>query len=258
MTEHETKPTKVILGGQRMLEPEIPVKKPRGRPKGGSNKKRVRRSEIQLALDEIGKKSPNIAQALIDSISQFQVDNERMRFLTNEYARSFAERKQSTRLLTNAIQQMAEQKPPSKSDKIGIHIFIPVDLHHEFQNILDNTPLNRNEILTNLILNYIKAHKGFSNTILRDINSDLSRLEKQEYRNTKIAAEMLENAPYDAVRTAGKSSGAPKKTGILVEDTADQQYMRKVDQPYTEEGVTKAMRKSKGPTVDMSELFKKD
>lgn len=242
--------------GMRIDDLEIPVKKPRGRPKGGTNKKRVRRSEIQVALDEIGKKAPNITQALIDSIAQFQVDNERLRFLTNEYARSFAERKQSTRLLTNAIQQMAEQKAPSKSDKIVIAFHIPVDLNHEFLNLLENTPLNKNEILTNLILNYIKAHKGFSNTILRDITSDLGRLEKQEYRNTKIAAEMLENAPYDAVRSRGP--GDVQKTGILVENTQDEEYARKVDQPYTEEGVIKAMKRSKGPTVDMSELFKKD
>jgi hypothetical protein len=245
-----------LLAGLRIVDLEPPVKRGRGRPKGGTNQKRVRRSEIQIALDEIGKKEPNITQALIDTIAQFQTDNERLRFLTNEYARSFAERRQSTRLLTNAIQQMAEQKAPSKSDKIGIHIFIPVDLHHEFQNILEDTPLNRNEILTNLILNYIKAHKGFSKTILQDISGDLGRLEKQEYRNTKIAAEMLENAPYDAVRTGG--SGNVARKGILEESTADEEYARKVDQPYTEEGVTKAMKKSKGPTVDMSELFKKD
>jgi hypothetical protein len=237
-------------------ELEIPVKRSAGRPKGGTNKKRVRRSEIQIALDGIAKKAPDITQALIDSIAQFQTDNERLRFLTNEYARSFADRKTSARLLTNAINKMAEQKAPSKSDKIGIHVFIPVDLHAEFQDILEDTPLNRNEILTNLILNYIKAHKGFSKTILRDINGDLGRLEKQEYRNTKIAAEMLENAPYDAVRTKGHGNVA--KTGILIENTTDEEYARKVDQPYTEEGVTKAMKRAKGPTVDVSALFKKD
>lgn len=236
-------------------ELEIPVKRKAGRPKGVGNKKAYRRSEIQIALDGIAKKAPDITQALIDSIAQFQTDNERLRFLTNEYARSFAERKQSARLLTNAINKMAEQKAPSKSDKIGIHIFIPVDLHHEFQNILEDTPLNRNEILTNLILNYIKAHKGFSRTILKDITGDLGRLEKQEYRNTKIAAEMLQNAPYDAVRTKGTNT---VKTGPTEESTTDEEYARKVDQPYTEEGVRKAMVKAKGPTVDVSELFKKD
>lgn len=236
-------------------ELEIPVKRPRGRPKGGTNKKRIRRSEIQIALDGIAQKAPDITQALIDSIAQFQTDNERLRYLTNEYARSFADRKQSARLLTNAINKMAEQKAPSKSDKIGIHVFIPVDLHAEFQDILEDTPLNRNEILTNLILNYIKAHKGFSKTILKDITGDLGRLEKQEYRNTKIAAEMLHNAPYDAVRTKGTNT---VKTGALEESTTDEEYARKVDQPYTEEGVTKAMRKAKGPTVDVSSLFKKD
>lgn len=237
-------------------ELEIPVKRKAGRPKGVGNKKAYRRSEIQIALDGIAKKAPDITQALIDSIAQFQVDNERLRFLTNEYARSFAERKQSARLLTNAINKMAEQKAPSKSDKIGIHVFIPVDLHAEFQDILDDTPLSRNEILSNLILNYIKAHKGFSKTILKDINSDLGRLEKQEYRNTKIAAEMLQNAPYDAVRTNG--GGDIPKTGILVPNTPDEEYARKVDQPYTEEGVIKAMKKAKGPTVDVSSLFKQD
>lgn len=235
-----------------MTELEIPIKRGRGRPKGGSNKKRVRRSEIQLALDGLAKKEPDIKQALIDTIAQMDVDTQRMRFLTNEYGRVFRERKASTRLLTTAIKKMAEQKAPTKSDKINVNLFVPVALFHEFLNILDESPLSRTEIMTNLLLNYIKAHKSFSNKALRNISDGVNKLERQEYKNTKIAAEMLVNAPYDAIKGPGRGNIA--KTSILDENTNDQIYARRVDEKYTEDEVRKTIIKGTG-TVDMSELF---
>lgn len=235
-----------------MKELEIPVKRGRGRPKGGTNKKRVRRSEIQLALDGLAKKSPDIKQALIDTIAQMDVDTQRMRYLTDQYARVFRDRKTSTRQLTNAIKKMAEQKAPTKSDKINVNLFVPVALFDEFLNIIDESPLSRNEIMTNLLLNYIKAHKSFSNKALRDITDGVQRLERQEYRNTKIAAEMLVNAPYDAIKGPGRGNIA--KTSILDENTNDQIYAKRVDEKYTQDEVVKTLRKN-DQIVDMADLF---
>lgn len=238
-----------------MKELELPIKRGRGRPKGATNgKKRVRRSEIQLALDEIGKKAPNITQALIDSIASMDVETERLRFLVNEYARVHRQRKVAQRTLTAAIQKMAANKStqPSKSQKIAVHFELPVDLVHEFNNICENSPLNRNEIYANLMLNYIKAHNSFSHNPMREIAESVNRLEKQEYRNTKIAAEMLVNAPYDAVRHNGPGNVAKGSAAEIT--TVDEIYARKVDEKYTEDEVVKAIEKS-GGTVDMSDLF---
>lgn len=240
-----------------MKELELPIKRPRGRPRGGTNKKRVRRSEIQVALDGIAKKSPNITQALIDTIAQMDVETDKLRFLVNEYARVFKQRKTTQKALTAAIQKMSQQKsvPTSKSQKITIHIDLPVDLVHEFNNIIEESPLNKSEIFANLMLNYIKAHNSFSHNPLKEIASSVNRLERQEYRNTKVAAEMLVNAPYDAVRSNGQGNVAK---GSLTEiTTVDEVYAQKVDEKYTEDEVVKAIEKN-GGFVDMSELFDRE
>ena len=232
-----------------------PVKRPVGRPKGSVEKKpRVRRDQATIAMEAM-KKQKVVTNSFLRELAKLTLETEKLEYCLTEYNRVIEQRDKYAKNLTRAIKKMSKQKPTDYAGKVNLNAFIPVDLMHEFTNILDECPLNRNEIISNLILNYIKAHKGFSKTELQGIAEGVHKLEKQSYRNTKVAAEMLVHAPYDAVRHHNPTS---TKQTALVNSSHDAVYASRVDEKYTENEVVRAIAKSKGEPVediDMSDLF---
>jgi hypothetical protein len=205
---------------------------------------------MQIALDGI-KKSGQVSNAFLKEFAKYQTDNEKLDFCLEQYKKAEEQRTQTTRSLTAAIRKMSKQSKNTQAGKVNLNAFIPVDLMHAFNEILEESPLNRNEILSNLILNFVKAHKGFSKMELSNIQEGVHRLEKQTYKNTKVAAEMLVNAPYDAVRHKNPAAAAKKAFG---NDTHDEEYAKRVDKSYTKDEVIKALEKN-GGEIDMSDLF---
>lgn len=230
---------------------EIPVKRGRGRPKGSKEvKPRIRRDRMQIALDGI-QKSGKVSNSFLKEFAKYQTDNEKLEYCLEQYKRAEEQRAQSSRALTAAIRKMSKQAKNTQAGKVNLNAFIPVDLMHAFNDILEESPLNRNEILSNLILNFVKAHKSFSRTELVQIQEGVTRLEKQTYKNTKVAAEMLANAPYDAVRHRNPAATSKKVFG---NDTHDEDYAKRVDERYSKDEVIKALEKN-GGEIDMSDLF---
>lgn len=238
-----------------MIEQTPPVKRGPGRPKGSKEKKpRVRRDQATIAMEAM-KKQKVVTNSFLRGLAKLTLETEKLEYCLNEYNRVIEQRDKHASNLTRAIKKMSKQKPTDYAGKVNLNAFIPVDLMHEFTNILEESPLNRNEIICNLILNYIKAHKGFSKAELMGIHDGVQRLEKQSYKNTKVAAEMLVHAPWDAVRHHNPTS---TNQTALVNNSHDAVYAKRVDEKYTQEGVTKAIAKSKEldvEEVDMSELF---
>lgn len=238
-----------------MIEQTPPVKRGPGRPKGVKEKKpRVRRDQLTIAKDAMIKKQV-VTNSFLRELSKFTLETEKLEVCLTEYERVLAQRDKHSKNLTRAIKKMSNQKPTDYANKVNLNAFIPVDLMREFTNILDESPLNRNEIISNLILNYIKAHKGFSKTTLQTIAKGVNDLEKQEYRNTKVAAEMLVAAPYDAVR---HHNPAALKQTALNNTSHDAVYAKRVDETYTEREVVRAVSRSRGEDsegMDMSDLF---
>lgn len=235
-----------------MTEVVEPVKRGRGRPKGSKQKRpRVRRDQVTIAMNAMMKQQ-KVTNSFLRELEKLQLETEKLAFCEQEYNRVMALRDTHAKNLTRAIKKMSKQKPTDYAGKVNLNAFIPVDLMHEFTNVIEESPLNRNEIITNLILNYIKAHKGFSQAELQGLHAGVQRLEKQSYKNTKVAAEMLVHAPYDAVR---HRNPAAKIQSALEQDTHDAEYARRVDEKYTKDEVVKAIEKSTGDDVDMSDLF---
>lgn len=238
-----------------MIEVTPPVKRPRGRPKGATEKKpKVRRDQVTIAMEAM-KKRGVVTNSFLRELNKFTLETEKLEVCLTEYNRVMEQRDKHSKNLTRAIKKMSRQKPTDYANKVNLNAFIPVDLMREFTNILDESPLNRNEIISNLILNYIKAHKGFSKTELQGIADSVHRLEKQEYRNTKVAAEMLVHAPYDAVRHHNPTSTIQS---ALVNSSHDAVYAKRVDEKFTEKEVVRAIAKSTGTDeedVDISDLF---
>lgn len=233
------------------LEQPTEVKRKRGRPKGSKQTRpAVRRDQITIAMNAMVKQK-KVTNSFLRELEKLQLEAEKIAFCEQEYNRVIALRDQHAKGLTRAIKKMANRKT-DYNGKVNLNAFIPVDLMHEFTNIIDESPLNRNEIITNLILNYIKAHKGFSRVELQGIAEGVHRLEKQSYRNTKVAAEMLVNAPYDAVRHKNPTATIQPAIG---QDTHDAEYARRVDEHYTKDEVVRALEKGTGEDVDMADLF---
>lgn len=235
-----------------MIDTTPPVKRPRGRPKGSTQTRpAVRRDQVTIALEAM-KKQQKVTNSFLRELERLQLETEKLAYCEQEYNRVMALRDKHATNLARAIKKMAKVKHSDQTGKVNLNAFIPIDLMREFTNILEESPLNRNEIISNLILNYIKAHKGFSRTEMQGIAAGVHRLEKQEYRNTKVAAEMLVHAPYDAVRHHNPTS--TKKTALDTH-THDSEYARRVDQRYTKDEVVRALEKGTGDDVDMSDLF---
>ena len=238
-----------------MIEQTPPVKRGPGRPKGVKEKKpRVRRDQLTIAMEAMQKKKV-VTNSFLRELDKYTLETEKIEVCLNEYNRIKEQRDKHTKNLARAIKKMSNQKPTDYANKINLNAFIPVDLMREFTNILEESPLNRNEIISNLILNYIKAHKGFSKTTLQTIAKGVHELEKEEYRNTKVAAEMLVAAPYDAVR---HHNPAALKQTALNNTSHDAVYSKRVDETYTEREVVRAVSKSRGEDsegVSMADLF---
>lgn len=228
--------------------------RPAGRPKGTGNPGlRNRRTRMQMAIDDLHK--GKVSNAFLIEFAKLTDETEKLGFCLNEYKRVMAERREYTTGLRRAIGTMTKREPREYINKVNLNAFIPVELMNEFNDILEESPLNRNEIISNLILNYIKAHKGFAKTDLTEISVRVEKLERTSYQNTKVAAEMLVHAPYDAVRHKN-----PAKTRITADNdtTHDAEYARRVDESYTQKEVVKAIEKGRGEELDytdMSDLF---
>jgi hypothetical protein len=238
-----------------VIEVTPPVKRPRGRPKGSKSKKPVvRRDQVTIAMQAM-KKRGEVTNSFLRELNKLTLETEKLAVCLNEYNRVMEQRDAYKKNLTRAIKKMSNQKPLDYAGKVNLNAYIPVDLMREFSDVIDESPLNRSEIISNLILNYIKAHKGFSKAELKGISDGVHKLEKQSYRNTKVAAEMLVHAPYDAVRHHNPYA---LKQSALVNTSHDAVYAKRVDEQYTEKEVVRAIAKGTGvdaEDVDMSDLF---
>lgn len=137
--------------------------------------------------------------------------------------------------------------------RIRINAAIPIELGIMFQEVIDHSPFTKTEVLTNLVLNFVKAYRGLGQNELDRLRNARLEVEKRQYDATVVAANFMAKNPEQIIshEDITKGKGRRKIAGAIHEEhDTYRRYAEEGTKPMNDTDIQKALNQSGFVTYD--------